>query len=235
MKIIDAFWEKRNLGVTCYELSVDANETLDSVKNDFETLEEREYMVAKVHSSNYEVARFFQEQGYTFIETALTMVHDLKEIRLPTKLLKVANRCSWKPMNENDLKLAESEIGKNIFQTDRVFLDPCFTKEQAARRYQLWFKDYVENGDIPYTVFFDGEPIGFFSKPLAAAYSEYKGTGLGFLVLYAGVCKEKRKGKGKAIVHVSGNNPMVFRGYSSLGYKLDTIENVFIKHPFMQK
>ena len=35
----------------------------------------------------------------------------------------------------------EKELRSGLFDTDRVYLDPYFTKEQASNRYVNWIKD----------------------------------------------------------------------------------------------
>ena len=45
MKIVDAFWEERNLGVTCYELELELSDCLESVEDTLSGLTQRRYMV----------------------------------------------------------------------------------------------------------------------------------------------------------------------------------------------
>lgn len=238
MKVIDAFWEKRNLGVTCYELEIGENDRIEELRLTYEALKEREYMVAKIPPTNFQAVQFFQQQGYTFIEAAITMTCSLCEMIVPAKVKPIVDRCSWQPMNNQDLEDAIAEIGKGVFQTDRIYLDPAFTKEQAIRRYQLWLRDDMKDnstfGYQSYKVLYEGKTIGFSNRHLSAAYSEYAGTGMGFCVLYAVAAISKEIGVKKSTVHVSSNNINAIRGYGTLGYRTDNIVYVFVKHPFKQ-
>lgn len=245
MKIIDAFWEKRNLGVTCYELQMNLTDGLKEVEEKLESLKERQYMVAKIPSARYDLVQLFQNKGYTFIETAIKLEYNYKKLgyKLPDMakgLKKICDRCSRAVMDESELFRLSSEIKKGIFKTDRIYIDPEFTHEQAARRYDLWVKDLVKQGNIPHKVLFDGETVGFFINRecapktydgmLAGVYSGYEGTGMGYCIQYAGILDALQRGMDKYIGHISGNNPAVLKIMVSLNFPIKELEYVFIKH-----
>lgn len=240
MKIIDAIWEKRNLGVTCYELCIDVNDSLEEVILEYEKLVEKQYMVVKVPSSRYDVTCFFQDRGYSFIEAAITLKHDLKNITIPNRLLRICQKCSWQMMDTDDLEQLSNEVKNNIFKTDRIYIDSQFTKQQAAIRYDFWIKDLVSQGHIPYKVCYAGEVVGFFLNKeikknvydglLAATYSDFEGSGMGYCVQYAGIQFALERGAKEYIGHISGNNPAVMRVLQSIGFSIKDIEYVFIKH-----
>ncbi len=203
MRVVDAVWEQRNLGVTCYEISVAGNETLEDIKSAYEMLEEKEYMVVKIASTNYSAVRYFQEKGYVFVETAITMIHHMKDFPLDNKLKKLCEQCSWSIMDESDLEELDQQIDKGIFKTDRVYLDPAFTKEQAAYRYKMWVQDVLAAKKDLFKVVYQGESIGFFCEPLAGVYDGYEGLGMGLCVQYAGLQNSVLKGKRTATTHIS--------------------------------
>lgn len=240
MRIVDAVWEKRNLGVDCYEFHVETKDSLESVKESYRSIEERQYMVARVPSSRYDITAFFQEEGYNFIESAITLEHNLKEIKIPPRLARICSKCSWEKMNEADIAVLSSEIHKNIFKTDRIYIDPAFTEKQAAQRYDYWMKDLIREGNIPYKVLFAEESVGFFLNRemdrhifdglLAGTYSNYEGSGMGYCIQYAGIRFAADKGAAGYIGHVSGNNPAVLKVLLSIGFRVKEIEYIFIKH-----
>ena len=73
MNVIDAFWEERNLGVTCYEIQMERSDTAESAADTLDRLEQRQYMVVKIPSSRYDLVPLIQSRGYAFIETAIAL------------------------------------------------------------------------------------------------------------------------------------------------------------------
>ena len=239
MKITDAVWEKRNLGVTCTELRVAYGESIADIAAEYSMIKEQQYMVVRIPSSEHDAVRFFQEKGYYFIEAAISLVNDMKS-PVPDRLMRVCGKCGYAPMDSDDIANMFTEIDKNIFKTDRVYLDPHFTSGQAANRYKGWISDLMAAGNVPYKVIFGGEQIGFFINRekthgvfdgiLAAVYEQYEGTGMGLCVQYAGLALAREKQAKKYLGHISGNNPAVMRALFSLGFTVSEIEYVFVKH-----
>lgn len=240
MRIINANWEERNLGVTCYELHIEGKDNLEKIKEAYEGIAEKQYMVVRIPSSKYEFVDFFQNKNYIFIEAAVTLEHELQNINIPKRIQKVCDKCSWKLMNEEELSQLSKEVYKNIFKTDRIYIDPMFTRRQAAQRYDFWIKDLVCAGNTPYKVTYAGETVGFFLNKeittdvydglLAATYSAYEGSGMGYCIQYAGIRSAIERGAGKYIGHVSANNPEVLKVLLSIGFSIKTIEYIFVKH-----
>lgn len=240
MKVVDAAWEKRNLGVSCYEFHIDHKDSMEEVKEICKKAGERQYMVVRIPSNRSDLVSFFQKEGYEFMESAFTLEHKLNDITMPPRLLSICRKCAWEKMTKNDMQILSREIYKNIFQTDRISIDPEFTREQAARRYDLWAKDLIRKGHIPYKVMFAGEPVGFFLNRemddgiydglLAGTYSGFEGTGMGYCIQYAGIWSAKEKGARGYIGHISGNNPSVLKILLSIGFQMKEIAYIFIKH-----
>lgn len=245
MKIIDAEWEKRNLGVSCYELKLETPDTRETVAAVLDDLEERQYMVAKVPSTKPELIRLFQERGYFFIETAIGLEYDYVKLNyqppvVPKALWGIRDKCMWGPMNQDEIAQLRAEIRKGLFGTDRVFLDPAFTREQAARRYELWAEDLIRKGNIPTKVVVNGEIIGFdlseklshgkLRGVLSGLYEAYKNSGMGYWCIYAGFMNAVEKKTKKSITRVSSNNPAILRLQMLFGADIKSFEYVFVKH-----
>lgn len=240
MKIVDAKWEERNLNVTCFELHLDAKDNFEIIKEKYYGLEKKQYMVIRIPSSRYDLTDFFQKENYRFIESAITLEHNLKEINIPQRLLRICDKCTWERMDKIETVQLRNEIYKNIFKTDRIYIDPMFTKRQAAQRYDFWIKDLINTGNIPYKVSYAGDIVGFFLNKeansnifeglLAATYSAYERSGMGYCVQYAGIKSAIERGANKYIGHVSANNPEVLKVLLSIGFAIKTIEYIFIKH-----
>lgn len=245
MKIIDAFWEERNLGVTCYELEPGLADSLEEVAAELDGLAERQYMVAKIPSARYDLVRLFQDRGYSFIETAIKLEFNYKKLgykppEFPNRLQKICDKSSWAVMDESDLAQMSAEINKNMFHTDRIFTDPAFTKEQATRRYDLWIKDIIEQRHILRKVVFDHKTIGFFADKeisskvyqgiLGGLYTDYQDTGIGFIYYYASFMSRAEDGIEKMITSVSGNNPTALQLNTLFGAEIKGLTYVFVKH-----
>lgn len=240
MQVIDAYWEERNLGVSCFEIKIGFRDSLEEIKRQYEELKERQYMVVKVLSSRPDILPFFQQKGFSFCETAITLEHNLRSIEVPKRLRKIFGKCSWVQMVEEDIHFLHDQVHKNVFKTDRVYMDPAFTEEQAARRYDCWIKDLIRDGNIPYKVLFQGETVGFFLNKevkagvydglLAATYSDFEGSGMGYCIQYAGLKYAVECGASKYFGHVSANNPTVLKMLLSMGFSVKEMEYVFIKH-----
>ena len=162
MKIVDAVWEQRNLGVTCYEITFDNRDSLDDIKARWDELTDRQYLVFKVPPKRADIVAFIQSRGFKFIEAAMTFSWNLHGWTLNDEFKPFCEQCTYAPMNDDDIAEMFSEIKRGIFKTDRVYLDPYFTHEQAAQRYVNWAQDLIDRGVVPYKVMYMGETVGFF-------------------------------------------------------------------------
>lgn len=230
MKIIDAVWEKRNLGVSCHEIIFDDKDTLTDIEQNWDKITDREYLVFKVPPTRPDIVELLQSKNFRFIETAMTLYCDLNDWSLPEKFEMLCKESSHEPMNQNDIEKMFAEIRKGIFKTDRVYLDSCFSHEQAIQRYVNWAKDMIERGVIPYKVLYQNEVIGFICGDLSGVYSSYEKTGSGLFFQYA-VIKLFIAAKAPiATVNCSSNNPSVVKLYCELGFKIKKMLYVFVKH-----
>ena len=66
MKIIDAVWEKRNLGVETVEFVVENSDTEIVMGEILEA--EKQYNVVKLPTNKPELMKLLQENGYRFVE-----------------------------------------------------------------------------------------------------------------------------------------------------------------------
>lgn len=65
---------------------------------------------------------------------------------------------------------------------------------------------------------------------MAAVYSDYEGTGMGYCIQYAGLQSAIERGADTYIGYVSGTNPEVLKILLSIGYVIKEIDYIFIKH-----
>lgn len=230
MKIVDATWEKRNLGVTCYEVTFDNSDKISDIESSWKKFLERQYLVLKVPNTRADISAYVQSQGAKYIESLITFQCDLRMWKLPESLKDICALSSYAPMNNADIEIMFDEIRKGIFKTDRIYLDTYFTHEQAAQRYINWSQDMISKGHIPCKVMYRGETIGFFNDALSGVYSKFLGTGMGLFVQYACIDVVRYVGQTKAYAVVSSNNPSVINLNIKLGRQIKSINYIFVIH-----
>lgn len=240
LKLVEAVWEKRNLGISVAEVSLDSQDSAEEIHQVYNDVSSKyEYHVFRVPCRRCDLSLLLQNLGCSFIETAITLSYDLKEFCVSEKYKMFCDECSWELMNDQDLVKLYDEIKLGIFSTDRIYLDPYFSAEQAANRYIFWIQDLVSQNLIPHKVIFDGETVGFFcNKPegkkykgvLASVYKNFKGTGMGFLIHYAALAYEQSRGFEYHIGNISSNNLPVLKINVELGSKINDMQYILIKH-----
>lgn len=81
MKIINASWEERNLGVTCCEVTIEKDDSLLYIQDELSRLSSVQYLVIKVDTPNVE-AHFFGETRLCFYRSKYQ--HVFRCSQLPT-------------------------------------------------------------------------------------------------------------------------------------------------------
>ena len=238
MKIIDAIWEKRNLGVTTNEVIFESKDSIESFLDNKDFIENKEYIVLKVPFNKNEITSCIQDQGYKYIESMITVRCNYCDFKLPEKYNKLASRVYSCKMNENDLDKLYKEIDRGLFKTDRIYLDDYFSHKLAAQRYNFWIKDNVEKGISPYCVFYNDKQIGFFLDEkkedniyygiLGGVYNGFESLGL--LIMMEEFVNRKNVGAKAFISHVSSNNLSIIKIYETFGFQMTELYYVFIKH-----
>ena len=237
MKIIDAIWEKENLGVTSKEVLVDLNDSIDVVKAGLASLNDL-YIVVKVPASQFGITALVQDMGYRFVEEMIEVEHDLHEVKRNRILQRLYDSLDYKEMDASDLETLYSEVDKGMFSTDRISNDPHFSVELSARRYKNWIKSMLNSGAIPYVMSYKGEPAGFiilttkdkivYHSVLGGGYEKFRKTGLGMVQKEQEIVKSLG---GKFVsTNVSSNNVNQCKALLANGYTVRNINHVFVKH-----
>ena len=94
MKLVNAIWEKRNLGIDCNEITIETtdvtNEVLEKINN-YET----QYTVVKVPSNMNEICNGLQQKGYTYIETVINCFNAAKLPDLNSVQKRIVNSLTY--------------------------------------------------------------------------------------------------------------------------------------------
>ena len=137
MIIVDAVWEKRNLGVETKEITIEATDNQQTVKDTLSELN-CEYAVVKLPSARPDLISVIQECGFCFVEDMVHLVSYLKIIERSALEERLDKAVSVEIMGEDEIDKIYCEIKKEMFATDRVILDNHFTVQQAQQRYINW-------------------------------------------------------------------------------------------------
>jgi len=238
MKVVDAVWEKRNLGLDVIEFIIESNDDESVVAEIIQS--EKQYNVLKIPASKPELADKVQEHGYRFVETMFFLKNDLRTIKMDSaKHIRIFD-VELLPMNEQDIKFLNDELYKGLFNTDRIYLDSHFSKEAAAERYKNWINDECARGANLYKMVYREKEAGFFILKdegnnvfhpfLLGLYDEFKSKGFGITLIYSILKECMNQGAKQVIGSVSSNNSSMLKVDLMLGYEIKNIDYVFVKH-----
>lgn len=242
MKILNASWEERNLGVTCYEVTIEKDDSLRQVQDKLAQLNFVQYLVIKVDTPNVDAHFLLAKLGYVFIEANINMFLDVRNYRLSALEQRFNSQIHYRELiAKEELKKFEAELDKGLFNTDRICLDYNFTKEQAANRYKYWIRDEISRGAELFEIVYKESAIGFFIQKqlnektyypfLAGLYlGNQAKNGLGFSVLAKPIEDVMQRGGKYISTYVSSNNLSIVKLHAQLGFLPNKIYNVFVKH-----
>lgn len=240
MKIIDAYWEKRNLGVNCVELEVANNDTLADFNNSLCKLQS-EYQIVKIPSGKTDILLSAQDAGFRLIEMNIQLCKNIKEYKLPGICQRYEPYMNVVKADKKSTELVLDKIKKgDLFVTDKVARDPFFSIEKAGNRYFHWSKDLLQQGASLFVTQYKNTDIGFvlnytkdgklYNAFLGGIFSEYANKGLGFLVVHGNVLSIIHQGGNRVITGVSSNNRPILRLFLEFGFDVFDMRYILIKH-----
>lgn len=240
MKVIHAVWEKRNLGIDCYEVELEAQDSFNEFK-DWEASACGEYMVVKVPVERDDIFLKMPSLGYTFIEMATQCHYDnTREFVLNSVQKRLMDQISCVPMDSESLDYMFCQMEAGLFVTDRIAIDPCFSVKMANHRYIGWIKDEIERGATIYKILYRDNHVGFMGMKLRAdgqcyaflggIYKKFQRIGIGSIMNYLEIIEAKKCGATKLYSAFSSNNRGAYAVHLFMGYILDKSYYVYIKH-----
>jgi len=241
MQVIDAVWEKRNLGVETKEIILHRNDSLSDVENILESIySKNQYTVVKIPVRKPDFIRFFTNKGFCFVESLFGISRSIDEFQLPKSIKRFDDMLIYKKMTtHSDFERLENEIKKGIFTTDRIALDVNFGIDIAATRYINWIRDELKNGSEVFEIFYKERPIGFFSLKeisnkkydnfLAGMYLSDENMGFGFSILSKPIIELSKRQAKYYVTHVSSNNLPVMNLYFYFGFIPNDVVYVMTK------
>ena len=232
-------WERRNLGVRSVEYRFESNDTPKDIPEELTDSTEYDYIQCRIPAGKMDLVYQLQERQFRFAETSMDLTADLHKLQLP-----YIYRTFEKELSYQRTETPESvyeRIRQGIFDTDRIYLDPAFRKEQSGIRYANWCRQEAEAGTTQvYEIFCKENKIGFFALKehsakesdslLAGLYEKQAAMGWGFSVLYYPMLQAKNEGKRRIVTTVSSNNPDSLRMHLRLGYEIKNLNYILIRH-----
>jgi len=237
MKITNATWEKRNLGVTCQEVTIFKETTEDEITN-LNTLS-AEYQVVKSPVDRPDLIFRLQNMGFIFTEVLFESIHSLQAPVLDRISSRYATHITCDKVERKNIKKLITNISDGMFITDRVAIDPRFGSEYSRRRYIGWISDEVNFGSKVFELKHKNHGIGFFVLnsdaetclgKLGGIYEKSKFFGAGILLNYYEIMVARNEGFSKLKAWFSSNNQPIYRINEILGYNTRPLYNVFVKH-----
>lgn len=242
MKIIDAVWEKRNLGVSVQEISVDTQDNLDDFKKAIKELTSQ-YSVIKFPSNKIDFIWVAEENGFRFVETQLVFTGNIKQL-IPEaeKILSRNKNITVETDNSPEMyEFVATKIKEGIFFTDRIALDPYFNCELSNKRYANWLLDMKNNNKSNLQIMKKGNDIFAFSLNkfdgsdslglIGGIFKEFQKEPLG-LYWEAAIIKNLSEivGIKNLKAPVSSNNYSVIKVCEYFGMQVSSISSVFVRH-----
>ncbi len=241
MKIVDCFWEHKNLNCNVAEVHVELNDTFDSQSMEQMTTK-YEYTVVKVPMNMFEFNFKLSQMGFTLVENQLNISKKIKDFNF-NLIQDIKDKLSFKNVEvESDLDDVVGSITEGMFSTDRIAIDRHFGPEKSMIRYRNWIlSDYHSKASNITKVFYCSEEVGFmmfkiqkgeFKLLLNGLYKKWQGKHLGIITpsspfLYRDLSEEPFE---VVSTSISSNNVRVVKLYNKLNFELDNQNYVFVKH-----
>lgn len=239
MDVVDARWEKRNLGVSCTELTVARDDSPDDVRNALAQIDSG-YQVIKVPVGSIEMMETVGLLGFSFMEASVAVEHSLRLPAVSSVVKRLADAIVCSVVPEDQSSRVTDRVHAGMFDTDRIYLDPRFGADQAARRYVNWIHDEIDAGATLFETVYKDQPTGFFLfregrartglSVLSGLYDRVNTPGMGLVLLYLILEEGARRKMARISSRISANNLAVVKTHAALGFSVVDIQYVFVKH-----
>ncbi len=240
MQLINAEWEKRNIGVSCQELCIEASDSTEEIYNFVKYKLSANYQVIKLPVTQPNLIIPIQELGFNFIEIIYECIHNLEMPELNRINQRIVDNVKVLEADKSQIVFIYSAIQPGLFISDRVSIDPTFGQQASAKRYAGWIEDLAQKPRTKfYLLWLKNDLIGFYVLDLSKKYCDgviggmfnnRGAAGLGFLLNYFQLLTAKSLGFSELRSYFSSNNNAIFKINSELKYKIIPKHYVFISH-----
>jgi len=244
MKVVEAIWEKRNLGCTAFEVSLSKGD-LSNIHQCLSVLSDDRFRNAlvtlKLPVGNMAAIHGLEDAGFRFVETQFQVGYDLTHYHCPPSVVEFVSPVVQVevPKRVNDWERIAELVTPDLFETDRIALDPCFGINIGCVRYKNWMMDLVSAEDSHLYVFYkpdnQSSPLGFTLVKeqgvvshaiLGGVFTHCKIPGIGVSIWNQYLKNSAARGFARIETAVSSNNPAVLIMDSVLGYVIEKMTYV---------
>jgi hypothetical protein len=243
MEIVDAHWDERNLGLKTFEIILSDTDSLaDFLREEERLIREKgaRYLVLKTQANKPELLFGLPQANYQFVETAFRLILRKADYKCPPFITRLDRNVEVRATTDlADLQRIYGEISAGMFNTDRVAIDPRFSKELAARRYVGWIDSLVKQGTPIHEVLVQGKPVGFFLLKridadlaqgiLTGLYEQYAPAGYGVLIMKKLNDAVWDAGYRTYLAQVSSNNGKALRTNLMFGSEIESFTYTYVK------
>ena len=239
MKIIDAVWEKRNLGCETVEIQYGYDDNiLDEACINQLT---QPYQVMRIPSGKAQLLLQAQKMGFAVIEGQIHIQRKLKDFTVPPTYQRFVKDVSYSVANADEIRDVLQRVEKgDMFTTDRIALDPCFSSKIAGHRYSNWINDLLDRGYVLYIKKCNGKAFGWninnssISKQaigtLGGNFQEQAWAGAGVMGIYLNLKLAQDNGAESFESSISTNNIRNLRLHLSYGFTITGMDYVAVRH-----
>jgi hypothetical protein len=218
MKIIDAFWEERNLGLKVCEIIFDINEFLD-VDKILELEKSYDYIVAKVPGDCVDMVQNLERHQFRYLENQQIVYVSTEELSIINEewRKRFQNIYCKKVSCKTDLKFICDQIRKGLYIKGRISADPDIEPGISDLRIVNWLNDLaVKENVLICKLVKDESIIGYFALEKidgihfnvvqAGIFRDYQNQGFSFLIPYY-ILRMAKENKIKGVfASISSNN-----------------------------
>ena len=237
MRIIEANWEKVNLGKNTFEIEFFPEDNPIDISPS-KLPGELNYI--KIKTFNHNLMKLLSLYGYTFCESQLSFTKSLRRFDGNSEEFPMVDLFEVNEIHsDEDLEMLLAEVNRGIFTTERIALDPEFGQLVANLRYANWIRSIYEGNSAKIFVLKikdESRKVGFFINSnqgkvcniiLGGIYTEFLDRAIGHVFVYHSLVQAKLAGAKTVKVKVSSNNPAMINIYSSIyGFQLVSSEIV---------
>jgi hypothetical protein len=200
-----------------------------------------DYVVIKFSTELNKLIFEVQDLGYTFVEVISTTTKKTKSLpRLDGLKQRFFQNLSIQEINKNSTSLVFDNFENDLFQTDRISVDPFFKLDQTGIRYVGLINDVLENEGRLSGLYLKNELVGFYTYKfesrelmkfqIGAIFNKFKNFGLGYFLNYFQILEAQKLGVDLVSTTYSSNNLAARKVHESLNYLISSQEYVFVKH-----
>lgn len=238
MKIVEATWEKRNIGLKVYEVEVELDDSVRQIMT-ISDISDADYISVKVPAGMMSAMNGLSELGFKFIECLQTV----SVARLPTLTniqARLEKQLGSRPVTNSDIDQIFAFIRAGLFSSDRFALDQRFTKIQSAKRYEGWIHDARADGGLLRSIVFKSHVVGFylvqpkgngvFQSMLAGTFPNLAPVGIGSMINHMAYDFCFANGARQVRTTFSTNNKDAVKIHLGIPLTMHKLQYVYVKH-----